>query len=31
MVMQPYKGSCHFGAIHFSFEAEPFTKGVRCN
>ena len=29
--MQPYKGSCHCGAIQFSFEAEPFTKGVRCN
>lgn len=31
MVMQPYKGSCHCGAIQFSFEAEPFTHGVRCN
>ena len=31
MVMQPYKGSCHCGAIRFSFEAEPFTHGVRCN
>ncbi len=31
MVMQPYKGSCHCGAIHFSFEAEPITRGVRCN
>lgn len=31
MEMQPYQGSCHCGAIHFSFEAEPFTKGIRCN
>jgi hypothetical protein len=31
MVMQTYKGSCHCGAIHFSFEAEPITRGVRCN
>jgi hypothetical protein len=29
--MQPYKGSCHCGAIRFSFEAEPFTHGTRCN
>ncbi len=31
MSMQPYKGSCHCGAIRFSFEVEPFTQGVRCN
>lgn len=31
MVMQSYKGSCHCGAIRFSFEAELFTHGVRCN
>jgi hypothetical protein len=31
MVMQLYKGSCHCGAIRFSFEAEPFAHGVRCN
>ena len=31
MAMQSYKGSCHCGAIHFSFEAEPITKGIRCN
>jgi hypothetical protein len=31
MAMQPYNGSCHYGAIRFSFEAEPFTHGVRCN
>lgn len=29
--MKPYQGSCHCGAIHFSFEAEPVTKGIRCN
>jgi len=31
MVMQLYKGSCHCSAIHFSFEGEPVSKGVRCN
>lgn len=31
MAMQQYKGSCHCGAIHFSFEAEPITRGIRCN
>jgi hypothetical protein len=29
--MQSYKGSCHCGAIRFSFDAEPFKHGVRCN
>ncbi|WP_420213825.1 GFA family protein [Janthinobacterium fluminis] len=29
--MQLSKGSCHCGAIHFSFVSEPVTKGVRCN
>ena len=29
--MQPYKGSCHCCAVRFSFEAEPFIDGVRCN
>jgi len=28
---QLYKGSCHCGAIGFSFEGEPITNGVRCN
>jgi hypothetical protein len=28
---QQYHGSCHCGAIRFSFECEPITKGVRCN
>lgn len=31
MAIQLYKGSCHCGAIHFSFGSEPITKGVRCN
>lgn len=31
MTMQPYQASCHCGAIKFSFEAEPFTGGVRNN
>lgn len=31
MTTQTYQASCHCGAIKFSFEAEPFTKGVRCN
>lgn len=26
-----YRGSCHCGAIRFSFETEPITKGLRCN
>lgn len=26
-----YKGSCHCGAIHFSYESEKITKGLRCN
>ncbi|HKB59159.1 MAG TPA: GFA family protein [Gallionellaceae bacterium] len=29
--MQAYQGSCHCGAIRFSFQAEPITGGVRCN
>lgn len=31
MSMQSYKGTCHCGAIHFSFEAESFKHGIRCN
>ena len=30
-LVHPYKGSCHCGAIQFSFEVELFTHGVRCN
>lgn len=26
-----YQGSCHCGAVRFSFEAEPIKKGLRCN
>ena len=29
--MTNYHGSCHCGAIRFSFESEPITKGIRCN
>lgn len=31
MGMQEYRGSCHCGAIKFSFEGETFSSGVRCN
>ncbi len=27
---QPYHGSCHCGAIRFSFEAEKITAALRC-
>ena len=26
-----YQGSCHCGAVRFSFEAGPIDKGLRCN
>ncbi len=26
-----YHGSCHCGAVHFSFESEAITRGLRCN
>lgn len=26
-----YRGSCHCGAVRFSFESETITKGLRCN
>ena len=29
--MAQYQGSCHCGAVKFSFESEPIAKGVRCN
>ncbi|KPJ95001.1 MAG: aldehyde-activating protein [Gammaproteobacteria bacterium SG8_11] len=29
--MARYQGSCHCGAIKFSFEGEEITKGLRCN
>jgi len=28
---QKYQGSCHCGAIEFSFEAEEIKDGIRCN
>lgn len=29
--MEQYKGSCHCGAIKFSFRAKEITSGLRCN
>ncbi|MBV2091644.1 MAG: GFA family protein [Candidatus Thiodiazotropha sp. (ex Ctena orbiculata)] len=26
-----YQGSCHCGAVRFSFEGEAIVKGLRCN
>jgi len=26
-----YQGSCHCGAIRYSFHSDPIEKGVRCN
>ena len=26
-----YRGSCHCGAVHFEFEGQPITGGLRCN
>ena len=26
-----YQGSCHCGAIRFTFESEPIERGLRCN
>ena len=26
-----YQGSCHCGAVRFSFEGEEITRGLRCN
>lgn len=28
---QRYEGSCHCGAVNFSFESEKITKGLKCN
>jgi hypothetical protein len=30
-MMKQYRGSCHCGAVKFSFEAEEIVKGLRCN
>jgi hypothetical protein len=29
--MTHYQGSCHCGAVKFSFEGEEISKGLRCN
>jgi len=29
--MMRHSGSCHCGAVRFSFEGEPITRGLRCN
>ncbi|MCW8982786.1 MAG: GFA family protein, partial [Gammaproteobacteria bacterium] len=26
-----HQGSCHCGAIKFSYQGEPITRGLRCN
>ena len=26
-----YRGSCHCGAVRFSYEGEAITQGLRCN
>lgn len=29
--MKHYQGSCHCGAVKFSYEGEEIEKGLRCN
>jgi len=29
--MSEYQGSCHCGAVRFSYEGEPIERGLRCN
>jgi hypothetical protein len=26
-----YRGHCHCGAVRFTFDSEPITRGARCN
>ena len=26
-----FQGSCHFGAVRFSYQGEKISKGIRCN
>jgi hypothetical protein len=26
-----YRGGCHCGAVRFTFNSEPITRGLRCN
>ncbi len=28
---EQFTGSCHCGSVRFSYEAEPVTRGLRCN
>lgn len=28
---ETFHGSCHCGAVRFSFQAEPISHGLRCN
>ena len=28
---EQFNGSCHCGSIRFSYQAEPVTRGLRCN
>ncbi len=29
--MITYRGSCHCGAVRFTFQSEPITRACRCN
>jgi hypothetical protein len=29
--VRTYRGSCHCGAVRFSFQSEEITTGIRCN
>ncbi|MEW8323321.1 MAG: GFA family protein [Candidatus Thiodiazotropha taylori] len=30
-MIEHYQGSCHCGAVRFSYEGEAIVKGLRCN